>query len=652
MTRVKKLVIAIMAVVVGTHAAVLTYQEIFNDVKVISPATSIQTICKTRVDLSEGLVDNTDGCDIERILVYNKNHMWLGSLGGIEAGYHRRYTDYDDDRYKGKGTQIGIDYSFTPEDADSSNRWLVSCPKGMIAYIVDEYYHCKKPFTCSNGMYAIDSLECEELPDGAHRNATIGYSCNKGYVMRNGYCEEKATCGVNDAYDKTKNTCLERPDNSHWINNTLKWECNNGYVLQRDACEEILKCDSASRYYAEYNTCVALPEFAHWNDSVSTDWTCDPGYVLYGARCVEKATCSSEQRYDESANSCVDPYPYSRWVGVSGQYICDTGFVDMGDGICEEIPNCEYYNAEENNCFVKPPHSHWISHNTHWKSSWGVNWDCDDGYNHVLSNNTCIKCGEDEQFDLSLDNCSAKPANAYWLGNGVWACNDGWWSNGKYCEEQVSCGWFERYNAENNTCVSKPSNSTWTTGWNYECDDGYYENYGECVAINQYHLRDYTKFFHSLTFIIGGGDVKDKNDVSTMLFNSALEYNIGIRVGTEFFNVRPQAVIGLLYSSFDYSSTCSYSYLDESVYSTALVFGIGIGVDIWHFTIDYNYLGAERETLDNVDFNSTLHQFKVGYNFNEHWNINIASISQLIKTTNVLKEYDNTIYNIGVSYAF
>lgn len=649
MASVKKFFIAIMAVVAGTHAAVLTHQETFNDVKVISPAKSTQTTCKTRVDLSEGLVDNTQGCDIEEILVYNKNHMWIGSLGGVEGGYHKRYADYDVDRYKGKGIQIGIVYSFTPQDADPSNRWMVSCPKGMIAYIWDEYYSCKKPFTCSNGMYAIDSLECEELPEGAHRNATTGYSCNKGYVMRNGYCEEKATCGVNEAYDKTENTCLERPDNSHWIKNTLEWECNNGYVLQGDACEKILKCDSASRYYAEYNTCVELPVFAHWNDSVSTDWTCDPGYVLYGAGCAEKAICSSEQRYDESANSCVDPYPNSRWVGDNGNYVCNDGYVDVGYGRCEVKAVCSdyHYDADNNSCYAKPEHSHWLSR-------YGSEWACDVGF--VQIDEHCEVKAECDHYNSANNSCFEKPDHAHWAEatGEAWICDDGWWSNGNFCEEHVSCGWFERYNADNNTCVSKPSHSHWTTEWNYACDDGYYETYGECVETNPIHLSDYTKFFHSLTFIIGCGDVKDKHDVSTTLFNTALEYNIGIRVGTDFFNVRPQAVIGLLSSGFDYSSTHSYGYgyLDEIVYSTALVVGLGMGVDIWHFTIDYNYLYAERETLANVDFYSTLHQFKVGYNFNEHWNINIASISQLIKTTNVLKEYDNTIYNIGVSYAF
>ena len=582
-------------------ANVVTYQETFNDVKVISPAKSTQTTCKTRVDLSEGLVDNSQGCNIEKILVYNKNRMWIGSLTSIERGYHKRYADYDVDRYKGKGNRIGIVYSFTPQDADPSNRWMVSCPKGMIAYSRDEYYSCKKPFTCSNRMYAIDSSECEELLEGAHRNATTGYSCNKGYVMRNGYCEEKVTCGVNDTYVKTENICLERPDNSHWIKNTLEWECNIGYVLQRNACEKILKCDSASRYYAEYNTCVALPKFAYWNDSVSTDWTCDLGYVLYGAGCVEKATCSSEQRYDESVNSCLDPYPNSRWVGDNGNYVCNDGYVDVGYGRCEVQAECDHYNSANNSCFEKPDHAHWAE-----------------------------ATGE------------------------AWICDDGWWSNGNFCEELVSCGWFERYNADNNTCISKPSHSHWTTGWNYACDDGYYETYSECVETNPIHLSDYTKFFHSLTFIIGNDDVKDKHDESQAILNIAQEYNIGIIVGTDFFNMRPQAVIGLLFNQFEYCITDSYcsSYLDESVYSMALVVGLGMGVNIWHFTIDYNYLYAERETLANVDFYSTLHQFKVGYNFNEHWNINITSISQLIKTTKVLKEYDNTIYNIGVSYAF
>lgn len=134
-----------MAIVVGTHADVLTYKTTFKDVKVIYPANSTLTTCKTRVDLSEGLVDNTNGCDIESIDVYNKNNMWIGTLDGMPAGIHYRYDDYDVYRYKGKGHHIIINYSFTPLDAVPSNKWMVSCPKGMVAYISSDYYFCKKP---------------------------------------------------------------------------------------------------------------------------------------------------------------------------------------------------------------------------------------------------------------------------------------------------------------------------------------------------------------------------------------------------------------------------------------------------------------------------------------------------------------------------
>lgn len=645
----KTLFIFIMAVVTGTHAAVITHQETFNDVKVISPAKSTQTTCKTRVDLSEGLVDNTQGCDIEEILVYNKNHMWIGSLGGVEGGYHKRYADYDVDRYKGKGIQVGIEYSFTPQDADPSNRWMVSCPKGMIAYILDEYYSCKNPFTCANGMYAIDSLECEELPEGAHRNTTAGYSCNKGYIIRDGYCEEKAACGVNEAYNKAENTCLERPDNSHWIKNTLEWECNNGYVLQGDVCEKILKCDSASRYYAEYNTCVALPEFAYWNDSVSTDWTCDPGYVLYGAGCVEKATCSLEQRYDKSTNSCVDPYPNSRWVGDAGNYVCNDGFVDVVGyyGRCEEKAVCPdyHYDANNNSCYTKPEHSHWLSR-------YGSEWACDVGF--VQIDEHCDVKAECDHYNSASNSCFEKPEHSHWAESTgeAWICDDGWWSNGNFCEEQVSCGWFERYNADNNTCASKPSHSHWTTKWNYACDDGYYETYGECVEINPINFKDYIRISQSVSFLIGGSDVTDKKDNSTTLFNLAAEYTLGVTVGTDFLSVRPHLAIGLLYSIFEYTSTSSYSYLDERVYSTAFLNGIGIGFDVWHIAFDYTYMYAMREELSNVEFYSDMHQFKIGYKFNEHVDVNFTIFTRLLKSASILSDFDKTNYNIGVTYAF
>lgn len=584
-------------------AKVITYQETFDDVKVIPPAKSTQTICKTRVDLSEGLVDNSRGCDIKEINVYNKNRMWVGSLDGVEEGFHKRYADYDVKRYKGKGTQIEIDYSFTSQDASPSNRWMVSCPKGMFAYIDSDYYYCKKPFTCYNGMYAIDSLECEELPYGAHRNATTGYSCNKGYVMRSeGYCEEKATCGATDAYDKTDNSCHERPDNSHWIKNTLEWECNNGYVLQGDACEKKLKCDSASRYYAEYNTCVALPEFSHWNDSESSDWTCDTGYVLSGDGCVEKATCSSEQRYDESENSCVDPYPNSIWVGDYGNYVCNDGYVDLGDGQCEEKADCldAHYNKENNSCYEKPANSHW----------------------------------------------------AYTSGS-TWVCDEGFVEINEYCEEKVSCGVFERYNETNNTCVNKPSHSHWVSDWEYECDDGYtVDDSGECYDMHPIIFRDYVHFTNEIGMDVGLGFYKDNYDESQVLINTGMDYNIGISIGFENVKVKLHGSVAFLSTILDYSEADDSFADNETIMALLWLYGFNVGFDLWKITLGYSYLFVIQSDLDNISFNNTLHKIRVGFMLNEHWVPHLTVIPNLIKSTTIMKQSHNVCYNIGITYRF
>lgn len=645
MVGIKKIFIAIVAVVAGTNAAVLTRQETFNDVKVISPAKSTQTTCKTRVDLSEGLVDNTLGCDIEKILVFNKNRMWIGTLHGVEAGYHSRYNDYDVDRYKGKGYQISIVYAFTPQNADPSNRWMVSCPKGMTAYIEDDYYRCTKPFECPAGMYAVDSLECAELQEGAHRNSTIGFSCNKGYFMNaDGFCIEKAICGKNEAYDKTENTCIERPEHSHWIKNSLEWECDGGYVMQGDICEEIIKCDSESRYYAATNTCVVLPEFAYWNDSVSTEWTCNTGYVLNGAGCEEKAVCSSEQRYDASTNICVDPFPNSRWTGWQDGYACNTGYVDLGYGKCVKKVDCAHYNADDNSCYEKPEHSHWLY-------SWGNAWECDAGFHQ--GSNVCFQCSDETQFDSDVGECVAKPSNSHWISEGKWSCDDGFVKMNEFCEEKASCGWRERYDSDNNTCVTKPSHSHWIAEWDYECDNGYALDYnGECYDTNPINLMDYTHFTHDIGMDFGGGSFKDNYDETQPLMNIGLDYNAGVKLGVENFNVRIQGAVALLYTTFEYTHNSGSSYFTqtETISAVLALLGLNVGLDLWRLAFDYSCFYVEQGDLDNIKYSSALHKIRIGAKISEHWKIHLAVIPNLISSTTVMKSYDNTWFHLGMTY--
>lgn len=645
MATAQKIFIAIMIVVAGANAAVLTHQETFDNVKVFYPAKSTKTTCKTRVDLSEGLVDNTLGCDVEEIWVYNKNRMWIGSLDGVEAGYNLRYADYDVDRYKGKGTQISVKYSFTAMDADPENRWMVSCPKGMVAYIDEDFFRCRKAYSCPDGMYATDSTDCAELPSDAHRNKTAGFTCNKGYVLHDDYCEEKIQCNKNDRYDPETNSCVELPENAHWVKNTKQWDCNEGYVYQNTFCEQKAVCDTNARYDVSNNSCVDLPENAKWVNTTSTDWSCKSGFMYLAGRCEEKATCSVMQRYDETSNICIDPFPHSRWRGHGADYVCDEGYVDVSYGQCEEKADCDHYNESNNSCYEKPEHSHW-------RYSYGDEWDCDNGFVNI--GGYCETKATCAHYDEETNSCFEKPEHSYWVDStgADWECDDGYWNNGNFCEDQVSCGWFERYNPNRNTCVSKPPHSHWIDEWEYACDDGYATDYnGDCYDANPINLADHIHFTHDIGTDLGGASFKDNYDDTQAMINAGIDYNVGIKLGSDDVNVRLQGTIGLFYTYLEYDAE-QYDITPEEITSILFLYGLNVGIDLWRIAIDYSYLLTNQDNLENIKFNETLHKIRFGVKLNEHWKIHLAAIPKLISSTTVMKSYTNTWYHLGLTYRF
>jgi len=606
----------ILAAFAYTNAGVVHYEEQIDYVRVSAPAKSRKITCKTRVDLSEGLVDNSEGCNISKIMVFNHDHMWVGSLDGIGSGYHHRYADYDTDRYKGKGQTIDIVYDFSPQAATEENKWAVSCPKGMqprieYDYRTGDYWTCETPYVCDKGMYAVDEFECAELPQYAHRNKTTGFTCNKGMAQVSEYeCQPKAVCNQSELYDDSTNSCLTKPLNSHWVAKSTEWECDKDFIRDYDECVEKVTCDTTiSRYDENNNSCVELPLNAHWNDSTSLSWSCDAGFTTTngGGSCEKIKICTSNQRYDRTMNICLDPPEHSSWMAYGDNIVCDDGYVQVGYHSCEEKAICDdyHYNSATNSCYTKPDHSHWVE-------VYGNEWDCDDGY--VVQNNLC--------------------------------------------ELKASCGWFERYDSVHNTCVSKPSHSHWSYQWYYECDNGYsYDDARhECYDIDPIRAEDVFHFGHDIGGFIGGSLLMDNYNETHLLFNSEIDYNAGLRVGNENIGGLLQGTIGVLFTAMDYNKKpqLSYSSSDETETITmfTLLYGGNIGIYLWKLTADYSYLLATKNTLDNLETNTIMHKFRVGITLADHWNIHLAILSGIIKTTAVYKQPDSNSFNVGISYRF
>lgn len=472
-------------------------------------------------------------------------------------------------------------------------------------------------------------------------------SPDSGYIWlnndKNDLSQRPACKAGNERYNENTNQCEYKIENSHWVGKTLEYECNEGYVYINGLCEEIASCKEDERYNEENNSCVSKPENSHWNQDNDIIWTCDNGYVERYSSCEVKRVCNENQKYVESDNLCVNPPANGTW-DYRGNVVCNEGYVKVGL-LCEQKADCEHWNSENNTCFEKPAHSHWVY-------SEGATWECDNGYHSDTEKEYCFKCEGETQFNYSTNTCVTKPENSHWSSEGIWHCNDGFFETEYSCEEIKECGFFERYNSYTNECVDKPSDSHWTydNSTNWECDDGYYKTYyDKCEKTNPIDLTNYISFAHDLTFGVGAGSGKDQKDNSTTIFNVEANYNIGVKIGNEFFNVRPQFSAGLLYTEFEYSG---YIYMDETVNSMAFTFGPNIGFDFWKFSFDYSYIWRCGERLESITFNDTYSKYKFGFNINEHFNVNVTMISNMIRSTQRLKEFDDNMFSLGLTYRF
>lgn len=499
------------------------------------------------------------------------------------------------------------------DDENDNNNYLIreviTCKNKEKCEGIKSYNINTSEFECHTNYYkqtsekkCIPKKNCKKNEKLDEYNTCV--SPDSGYIWLNNDkndLRQRPTCKAeNERYNENTNECEYKIENSHWIGKSLEYECNEGYVYINGLCEEKDSCNADERYDEENNSCIIKPENSHWNQDNEIIWICDSGYVKINESCEVKNVCNENQKYIESVNWCENPPANGAW-NDNGDVVCNEGYVKHGL-LCVQKAVCEHWNSEDNTCFEKPVHSHWVY-------SEGATWECDNGF-----------------FETAYG-----------------------------CVENKKCGFFERYNSYTNECVDKPLNSHWTedNGTNWVCDDGYYNYLDKCEEINPVDLTNYISFAHDLSFGIGAGFGKDQQDNSTPIVNVEAYYNIGAKIGSnEFFNIRTQLSIGLLYTGFEYSS--DYHYIDdvENVNSIAFTFGPNIGFDFWKFSFDYSYVLRYGERLESITFNDTYSKYKFGFNINEHFNVNVSIISNMISSTSVLNEFDDNMFSIGLTYRF
>lgn len=75
-----------------------------------------------------------------------------------------------------------------PQNAHRNEEIGFTCNDGYDEIHDGETISCEKGYVCAETEYAIDVKNCAPLPDFATRNEKEGFSCNEGYALYQGEC--------------------------------------------------------------------------------------------------------------------------------------------------------------------------------------------------------------------------------------------------------------------------------------------------------------------------------------------------------------------------------------------------------------------------------------------------------------------------------
>lgn len=116
---------------------------------------------------------------------------------------------------------------------------------------------------CGFGEYESggDCYACTGRPANAYYEdaGTCDWTCNSGYIERNGTCEyDTQLCGIGQyASGNTCYNCTTKPSSSYYTNyGTCDWSCNNGYYRNGNICvSSVTTCGIGE--YLNGNSCQA-----------------------------------------------------------------------------------------------------------------------------------------------------------------------------------------------------------------------------------------------------------------------------------------------------------------------------------------------------------------------------------------------------------
>ena len=325
---------------------------------------------------------------------------------------------------------------------------------------------------------------------GITSEIVTGFTCNDGYVKKDGNCVPKIDCSsypLNSCPDNA--TCSKCTDNDG--NSSYRFDnCNSGYKEQSGICVCEKVCSDTFTGTVPENatlkteTCTACGV----STTIKTGYSCNNGYSDKNGACVCSTVCENTYTgaIPENASATTEQCTAcGKTTTITTGFTCNGGYNKQGNScVCAKVCKDTYTGGIPANAKALTE----LCTACGETSEIVIGFTCNSGYNQSGNSCVCAKTCADTYTGSIPTNATATKETCVACGISKsivtgWTCNTGYMKVGNTCEKIIDCSSHTLTSCPSHANCSQCTDNSGKTTYRFEsCTSEYILSGGVCVC--------------------------------------------------------------------------------------------------------------------------------------------------------------------------